>query len=250
MEKRATNSNDPLSQCPQCGAAVSARSLICPECGHVLPGKQRWEQVEPKRRVVDRIPPLMWGVILAVPFALMLFFLFKDVILPVAEEAIDQRIEDLRRETPQGKTPMQAAKSMTKDAGMAFLESQIKIMTSQDLLSAVDKEYRTFTTGSLWAQFPAEEQVRNLYKIRDAMKGAKIEVDFQVVNPAGQVLARVTEHSVEVVVGMSPQLGNELEGKTPALPLPSATDIDAVKRAVTPQLPGGMKRPLEPRPGR
>ena len=124
-----------LSQCPQCGAKVGERTLICPECGHVLPGQERWEEVEPKKSLTERIPPLLWGVILAIPVAVLLFFFFKDFMLPATEAKIDKRIRAIRNETPKGKTPMQAA----KDAGVLIKLIYSPQSISDELLRTCDE---------------------------------------------------------------------------------------------------------------
>ena len=79
------------SSCPQCGAQVTERMLSCPECGHVLPGQERWEAVEPKKGLTERIHPMVLGCIIALPIGIMLFFLFKDVILPMTEATVEKK---------------------------------------------------------------------------------------------------------------------------------------------------------------
>ena len=154
------------SSCPQCGAKVTERMLSCPECGHVLPGQERWEAVEPKKGLFDRIPPLLMGCIIALPIGIVLFFLFKDVIMPMTEATVEKRKEALRQEIPEGKTAMQASKDLAKRAGSGVIRVEIQRLIDEGIIAEAKDDYRSFTAGPRWPELSDAVKRRALQDIR------------------------------------------------------------------------------------
>ncbi len=68
--------------------------------------------MDPGKKLLERIPPKVLGCILALPVAIGFYFLFKDIILPMAESAVAKRADQVRKEVPRGSTPMKMAKQM------------------------------------------------------------------------------------------------------------------------------------------
>src|SRR5208283_71496 len=141
---------DAASSCPQCGAHITERMLSCPECGHVLPGEERWEAVEPKKGLFERVPARVLGYIVALPIGIVLFFLFKDVILPMSESTMEKRAEAIRKEIPQGKSPLQASKDLARQAVKGIIQIETKRFIDAGVLAGADDNYRSFTAGSGW----------------------------------------------------------------------------------------------------
>jgi len=240
------------SSCPQCGARVSAKALICPECGHVLSGEERWEQVNIKKTLTERVHPLILGSLLALPIAIALFFFFKDVLLPASKAGMDQRIEALNKETPAGKTPMQAAKDMARDVAVSVLVTEVRDLISQGILADVDQDYTTFTAGPRWDQFSQSVLSAYLANIRDTMRRANLPVDFEVVEQGGRTVARVTAdsisfegvESIEAPIGHGPgtephpvtEPGPPETPRMPVLPVPPAVR-DQLKQFQRPHQP-------------
>ena len=241
------------SSCPQCGARVSTRALICPECGHVLSGEERWEQAGTKRPWTERIHPLILVTLVALPVAVALFFFFKDFMLPASKAGMDKRIEALQREIPAGKTAKEAAKDMAREVAVTALETEVRNLIMQEILAGVDENYATFTAGPRWNQFSQSVLTIHLGNIRAYLLKADLSVDFEVVDGEGRKLARVREDSIilEGSTGLEAPLGQapgiepppetgsrppELPGR-PFLPSPSAVR-EQLKQFQLPQQPG------------
>jgi hypothetical protein len=240
-----------LTECPQCGAAVSERALICPECGHVLPGKERWEEVEPKKTLMERIPPTVLGCLLAIPVAVVLFFFLKDFMLPATESQIDKRIQALREEIPQGKTPLQAAKDMASSANERVLKSRVENMIGQGVFSEVDDEYYVFTTGPLWDELSHEDKVRYISGVQSAMVRSGFRVEFEIVGPEGVTLVTVRDKTIKFVSqsdidGLGP-IEEEEEIREPSPR--GGLELDAAHDALAPEF-RRPRLPLKRFPGR
>jgi hypothetical protein len=209
------------NSCPKCGAHINDRMLSCPECGHVLPGRERWEGVEPKKGLAQRIPARVLGYIIAFPIAIALFFLFKDVILPMSEATMEKRAEALRRETPEGKAPLQAAKDMASVAGSRTVELELQRWIDDGLISSVNADHTVFTAGLRWPDLSYGQKRTVLQDISSALQMSGKPVDFDLVNDAGEALALVKGQSIELYEESGPKgaIESTVEpGEQPARP--------------------------------
>jgi len=221
------------SSCPQCGAQVTERMLSCPECGHVLPGQERWEAVEPKKGLTERIHPLVLGCIIALPIGIMLFFLFKDVILPMTEATVEKRTDALRQELPKGKTPIQASKDLAKRAASGVIRVETQRLISDGIIAEAKNDYRSFTAGSRWPELSDAEKRKALGDIRTALVRSGMAIHFRVVNDSGESLALVTDESIELYDGDGPtesvESGSET-GEEPATPSARPNILDRIPK--------------------
>jgi len=221
------------SSCPQCGAKVTERMLSCPECGHVLPGQERWEAVEPKKGLTERIHPLVLGCIIALPIGIMLFFLFKDVILPMTEATVEKRTDALRQELPKGKTPIQASKDLAKRAASGVIRVETQRLISDGIIAEAKNDYRSFTAGSRWPELSDAEKRKALGDIRTALVRSGMAIHFRVVNDSGESLALVTDESIELYDGDGPtesvESGSET-GEEPATPSARPNILDRIPK--------------------
>ncbi|MGB6067908.1 MAG: zinc ribbon domain-containing protein [Desulfomonilaceae bacterium] len=206
--------------CPQCGARVSERMLSCPECGHILPGEDRWEAAEPGKGLLDRVSARTLGYIIAIPVGILLFFLFKNAILPMTQATMDKRAEDIRKEIPNGMTPKEAARDVARQAGARIIQIEVQRLVSNSVLSSANKDYTSFTAGSEWTDLPQEEKRHILEHLRSALVRSSMPGDFELVNDSGESLARVTDNSIEFTEGRDSEgsggPGGELGGSGPA----------------------------------
>lgn len=221
---------DTGSSCPQCGAHVTERMLSCPECGHVLPGEERWEAVEPKKGLFERIPARALGYIVALPIGIMLFFLFKDVLLPMFEATTEKRSEALRKETPLGKTPLQASKDLARQAVRGIIQLETQRLTDDGVLSGADDNYRTFTAGSRWSGMSDDEKHKALEDIRTALRRSSLPLHFKLVNESGASIALVTDQSIELLEGSSVTDSAVGGSETGAGPAPSSARRNLLDR--------------------
>lgn len=221
------------SSCPQCGAKVTERMLSCPECGHVLPGQERWEAVEPKKGLFERVPARLMGYIIALPIGIMLFFLFKDVILPMTEATVEKRTEALRQELPKGKTPIRASKDLAKRAASGVIRVETQRLIDDGVLAEAKDDYRAFTAGSRWPELSDAEKRKALGDIRSALVRSGMAIHFRVVNDSGESLALVTDESIELFDGNGPtesvDSGSEI-GEEPATPAVSPNLLDRMPK--------------------
>jgi zinc-ribbon domain len=221
------------SSCPQCGAKVTERMLSCPECGHVLPGEERWEAVEPKKGLFERIPARLMGYIIALPIGIVLFFLFKDVILPMTEATVEKRTEALRQELPKGKSPIQASKDLAKRAASGVIRVETERLINEGIIAEAKDDYRSFTAGSRWPELSDAEKRQTLGDIRSALVRSGMATHFRLVNDLGESLALVTGESIELLDGIGPtesvESGSEI-GEEPATPAASPNLLDRMPK--------------------
>ena len=221
------------SSCPQCGAQVTERMLSCPECGHVLPGQERWEAVEPKKGLTERIHPMVLGCIIALPIGIMLFFLFKDVILPMTEATVEKKTEALRKEIPKGKTPMQASKDLAKRAASGVIRVETQRLMNDGIIAEAKDDYRSFTAGSRWPELSDAEKRKALEDIRTALVRSGMAIHFRLVNDSGESLALVTGESIELFEGEGlPEStdGDSETGEEPATPSVRPNILDRIPK--------------------
>ncbi|HMK33626.1 MAG TPA: zinc ribbon domain-containing protein [Desulfomonilaceae bacterium] len=230
-----------FSRCPQCGAEVGKRDLTCPECGHMLPGEERWERVEPKTRLVDRIPPKVLGCIVAFPIAVGFFFLFRDIILPMSESAISRRANALRQET-QGAAPMKLAKDMANVGSANIIKVEVERLVGEEILSRANEDFSTFVAGPKWQELSHEGKLEQLSGIRQSLRKSAMRPDFKLNSETGQPLARVRGVHIEIF-GDVPQ--DQAPPETVFQQQPAAepqSDPGAIERAVEKRLPAGLDR--------
>jgi hypothetical protein len=221
------------SSCPQCGAKVTERMLSCPECGHVLPGEERWEAVEPKKGLFERIPARLMGFIIALPIGIMLFFLFKDVILPMTEATVEKRTEALRKEIPEGKTAMQASKDLAKRAASGVIRVETQRLIDDGIIAEVKDDYRSFTVGPQWPQLPDTAKRKILADLRTALVRSGIATHFRLINDSGESIALVTDKSIELFEGEGlPEStdGDSETGEEPATPAVRPNILDRLPK--------------------
>lgn len=208
----AKNSSEArASTCPQCGAEVSRKSLTCPECGHVLPGEERWANLGPKKGFFERVPPLALGCMLALPMAIAVFFAFKEIILPMVEVASDKKVESLRSDQ-KGSNAYRLGQEIARKKNVRALNIELERFREDAVFSSWSDDYATFVTGPQWAELSPDQQSRVLATLRDAIRKAAVEVDFDVVDPAGLILATVTDQSIQLGLGARPEDVSPQEG--------------------------------------
>jgi hypothetical protein len=232
------------TQCPQCGAAVSKRVLTCPECGHVLPGEERWEGAEPKRRLVDQIPPKVLGCIIALPIAVAFFFLFRDIILPMSESAISKRADSIRQET-RGEAPLKLAREMGKVGSSNVIKFEVERLVAEGTLESASEDFSVFVAGAGWNELSHEGKLGQLSELREALKNSGMAPDFQLVAESGQVLASVQGRHIRITDQVPPDttIPGHVAAPEPR-PEPATPSIDegAIERAVERRLPAGLDR--------
>lgn len=226
------------SKCPQCGASVSAKRLMCPECGHVLPGEERWADLGAKDGFFDRLPPKLLGLLIALPCALILLYLFRDVIVPMAEKTVEKRQADLAKDWTYGKGAIDIAKQMSRSRGEKVVQIGLERLFAEGILLSSDADYTTFTVGPRWHLLPVSEKERYLDEIRAAMIEAKLDVHFQVVDSGGQPVARVGRSSIDFGPFTGPSDSSWTDIGTVA-PAPTLGDPrqDALQRSIGQKLP-------------
>jgi hypothetical protein len=233
------------TECPQCGASVSKRALTCPECGHMLPGEERWESVEPKKRLVDRIPPKVLGCIIAFPIAVAFFFLFKDIILPMSESAVSKRADAIRNET-KGAAPRQVAKDMAAIASSGIIKSEVERLASEEILVRANDDFTVFTAGSRWNELGYDGKKQQLVGIRTALRKSGMAPRFELVSESGQSLAVVRGNDIQVLERPEYAPPQMIPDPTVTPPSPAGTrpsgDPGSIEREVEKRLPAGLDR--------
>jgi hypothetical protein len=229
------------SLCPQCSAQVSVKALICPECGHVLPGEERWAAVEPPRSLSDRIPPKILGILLALPLALLLFFLFRDFFIPAAKDAMDRRSGAIGKRAHGQKAPAKGPVAPPKEDPAEVLDKEVHRLIAADILSSADEEgYRRLVVGSAWFGLGMEEKARHLARIRTLLIQSGVDANFEVVDLWGETVARVTNTSVDLVdkdAGAPPGSSQE---ESSAPPRPPAGLEEVIQRSPESAMPGAQ----------
>ena len=184
------------TKCPQCGATVSAKVLTCPECGHVLPGEERWANLEPDKGFFERVPPKMLGIILALTVTALMVYIFKDMIIPMAALKAEQQREQIQETLEQSRGPMQAAKEVVAKRGIRGLQTVIERLITQEILQSAEPDYATFVAGSRWNEISSFDKEKCLSEIRSALMKANLAPQFDVMDETGGLLVRVTRTSM------------------------------------------------------
>jgi hypothetical protein len=232
--------------CPQCGATVGKRDLTCPECGHMLSGEERWSEVEPRPKLLDRIPPKVLGCILAIPVAVILFFLFRNIIFPMSEKAFSKRADDLRKET-QGKAPLKIAREVATAASGNIIQAETQRLMVEEILSSANHNFSEFTAGPRWNDISLDQKKNEMKKLREAMRKSGVTHSFRLVDESGKVLAKIGRVVQIVEESNQFQMPSEpsVHAEPPQAPAPETpTDTTAIERAVERQLPAGLNRKM------
>lgn len=195
--RREARAPDP-TRCPQCGAPVTKRMLTCPECGHVLPGEERWESVEPKPGLWERIPPKVLGCIVALPAAVLVVFIFKDMLLPMTAVSIEKKSDRIRQEVKHLRKPLKQTKEVALEASMRVVESEVARLIQQEVLSTRNEDCTVFIKGFRWANLSRDEKMTYLNELSRTMESAQVPVNFQVQDYQGRTIAHVTEEGVRL----------------------------------------------------
>jgi hypothetical protein len=231
------------TECPQCGATVGKRALTCPECGHILSGEERWESVEPRQRLVDRIPPKVLGCIIAFPIAVAFFFLFKDIILPMSESAVSKRADAIRQET-KGAAPIQVAKDMAAIASSGIIKSEVERLAGEEILTRANENFTVFVAGARWSDLGHDMKEEQLKGIRTALRKSGMAPNFELVSESGQPLALVRGTRIQVYdrpEDAPPQMIPDPTVTPPSAAQPPG-DPGAIEREVEKRLPAGLDR--------
>lgn len=190
------------SRCSQCGAEVPEIALTCPECGHVLSGSQRWEEPESEETLLDRIPPLLWGCILAIPFLIVFYLILTYYVLPASESRIDKRIATIREEAGQRNKANAANFPLAADplVGRAneALDQEIQTLIADGILTDATEDLTLFHTGDRWSRLSEKELAGNLARIALAMRNAQLGTSFEVVDTDGWTVATCTEQGIQI----------------------------------------------------
>jgi hypothetical protein len=213
-------------RCPQCGAKVSERALTCPECGHMLPGQKRWEDVGRKKGLLDRLPPWALGCIVALPLAILAFYVLDDIIMPMTEATVEKRLEERKRRRAElaTKTGLEKRRQARRE-----LEQYLGALVETNVLTYVDTSSWILTAGSRWSRMPRSETRSLLEEIRDMMIDAGYEEEIKVLDLWENTVAIVSPDAINMgpfekaapsppPAGMAPPQSSPEPDKTPPTP--------------------------------
>jgi hypothetical protein len=176
------------SRCPQCRAMVSNRMLTCPECGHVLPGEERWTNPEKEKGLLARIPAKVLGYGIALLGGLALFLVFQRIILPMTTVTMD-RSHPVKKDVSKKPGPLQPPEDAEQEPEKP-IDGLVEQLSRDGILASVSEDYFTMTTGDRWTTLSREEQIHYLTQIWLAMRRSGITIEFEVMNPFGQSVAK------------------------------------------------------------
>jgi len=177
---------------------VTKKALTCPECGHVLPGEERWANVEPKKGFFDRVPPKLLGALVALPVAAVVFYVFKDMIVPIAEVKIERQREAFKQELAKSRESIQAAKEVARKRGVRGVQAVVERLIAEEILQSVEPDYGTFVAGHRWNEISTQEKETYLSEIRSALRQANMDGEFDLIDTGGGLLARVNQSSINL----------------------------------------------------
>ncbi len=212
----------PESACPQCGAAASSKALTCPECGHVLPGQQRWEDVDPKQALLDRVPPWLLGCILALPILIATIYVWKNIIVPMTEAKMEKKAATRKQvRSSLGMSPESRTRLPTNPNAKARLQQLLDRLIAQDILADVDQDGTVMTAGSAWLDLSKPGTVTLVKKLMDALVAAGHHGQFTVMDLWGNTLVTadidsiVVHEALESERSVGPGIQEQTVPKTP-----------------------------------
>jgi hypothetical protein len=197
--KPETKKEPDSSKCPQCSAGITDKMLICSECGHVLPGEERWANVEPQGRLVDRIPPKVLGTVVALPIAVALFFVFRDIILPMTDATIENRSRSIQTSDPGRSRTRSAAAMVTKEEADAALDQMVDDLIRGKVFEDANQDLTVFSVGPRWWDMSGDERLDTLDRLRKAMRLSMMEFEVEIIDSLGQAVALVNHNSVDLL---------------------------------------------------
>ncbi len=227
--------------CPQCGATVGTTALTCPECGHAIPGEERWSKAEPKQRFMDRISPWVLGCLIAIPIGIIMFYVFRDIIIPISEKAGETRAQDVKRKLSEGKTAMQSAKDLAQIGGRSAFSGKVETLIGEDVLQSSASDYKSFTGGARWPELSRQEKINVLTGLRKDLQRSSIPVGFDFYAPTGELFARVNPRTIDFADAGAGDVGASDQSESTVEP-PQPT---AYSPAGAPALPREIQRRLQ-----
>jgi hypothetical protein len=195
---RTAEVSDSGFHCPQCGATVNGKVLTCPECGHVLPGEERWSNLEPDKSFVHRLPGWVIGCAIALPLAVALLFVFKYVLVPMSSASIQQRTKAQGGPMP-ARRSLEAARELAGKGSTSAIQKETERLTSEGVLAAASSDYSSFTVTNVWPDLSREQRIKHLVGLVSALQASGFEVRFQVFNSSGDLAARVAPPLMDLV---------------------------------------------------
>lgn len=237
-----------IGTCPQCGAGVSEKALTCPECGHVLPGEHRWDTPEQEKGLLARVPRKVVGWALAIPFAVAVLLVLKELWIPLTGVVAEKKSGKVEQVLPERKTPIAAAQELAARRAREVLETEVTRALQEGIISAAADDYASFMTGPSWSGMSSYDQAQFVITLRSAMRRSSVPVDFEILDPFGKPVARVTETVIEMSSMDRPEelrpidTGEEEPGPSPGVSMPPGLS-DAIKKAVGEQLREGSGGP-------
>lgn len=188
---------DTHSACPQCGARVTEQMLTCPECGHVLPGENRWSRVQPERSSRFRIPPWVIGCIIAFPIALGMYAVFKHILVPMSAASIHKRTHPSGKPVPQGHETV--SKPGSANPTHSSLDEEIQRLTSEGILLRASGDYGVFRVSERWYALSRDAKVAFVTRLGSALDASGVATSFEIRDETGIVGARVNKEAIELL---------------------------------------------------
>ena len=225
------------SACPQCGAEVSSRSLTCPECGHVLPGQKRWEDVDPKVPLLERVPPWILGCILALPILIATVYVWKNIIVPMTEAKMEKKAAVRKKSSPPlGMTPQPRKKIVSTDPNAKVsLQQELERLIAEDILAEVEQGGTLMTAGSAWMDLSKPEMETLVRRLREALVKSGHNGRFVVMDLWGNTLVNAQGSSIVIREALESEgsAGPEFREKTsPKTPRRAKTTEKVQKQSI------------------
>ena len=164
----------------------------------MLPGEERWSQVEPALKLTERIPPAILGTILAIPVGIALFIFFWYFVLPAQETRVNKKIDRLMQETGD-KAPLKAAEQQASAASLRVVDTVYERLLFEEVFVDKNDDYTSLTAGVTWNNATNQQRVVWINLIGRAMTRAGLPAEFEIVDQSGNQIGYVTEKSIEFI---------------------------------------------------
>jgi hypothetical protein len=183
--------------CRQCGASIDGNMLTCPECGHVLPGEERWSHVGTRDRMLPRVPPWVLGCVLALPIGIGLLLVFKHILIPLSSASIQQRTR------PHGavvseRQHLPAAIDQAKAGKRLPVHAETERLVGEGVVSEASPDFTGFMMSDAWHNLSRDEKIKHVVAIRSALEASDLSVQFTFVDSSGGWVARVSARIMEL----------------------------------------------------